>query len=413
MYSYVDIIRRERELVEKKDDLHIQRINLVSPLYNLRNQYRYIFRVLPDDFNSVDPHKFDKRLEVLIDDIEVSSLTEQKKEETIDLINNIIKKLNVINNKQDMYDKFLIESVGPEKEKRRQYLEEVNNKTQEIIAKIELYEKIIEERITDREKYSEMGYEPAILKGFDIAIEEYKEKIKLLKNDLRKIYSEKGLAEEIELYRSELSENELITEPKLEETKEDLIIENKNTTYEEVEDNQEELENTIIEMPEENKEKESDETRVELPEEETPQSIIVPLAEENKPVEFKIEEIDDTNSQITNEEEKKEKTENKLAEIPEEFHEMSNFDESQYEEVNDQEREIIEKGLCYSIIPEPYKYPVSIHKASEKLIAKARKFVTLSLGITIVGAALALNPVIGSVLGAGLITKEMNNLRKK
>ena len=78
MYSYVDIIRRERELVEKKDDLHIQRINLVSPLYNLRNQYRYIFRVLPDDFNSVDPHKFDKRLEVLIDDIEVSSLTEQK-----------------------------------------------------------------------------------------------------------------------------------------------------------------------------------------------------------------------------------------------------------------------------------------------------------------------------------------------
>ena len=120
--NYVEIQREIEELEKTRKELHIERINLIMPLYELKSKYPDVLGIIPSNFNSVDPHGFSDYLGVAKQEVERSSLEYEKQKEIINVINNIKVQMENINKKQDEIDERMVKDLGPRKSKRREYL---------------------------------------------------------------------------------------------------------------------------------------------------------------------------------------------------------------------------------------------------------------------------------------------------
>ena len=116
--NYVEIQREIEELEKTRKELHIERINLIMPLYELKSKYPDVLGIIPSNFNSVDPHGFSDYLGVAKQEVERSSLEYEKQKEIINVINNIKVQMENINKKQDEIDERMVKDLGPRKAKR-------------------------------------------------------------------------------------------------------------------------------------------------------------------------------------------------------------------------------------------------------------------------------------------------------
>lgn len=377
MFNYVDIIRRQNELEEKKENLHRDRINLVTPLYNLQNQYPEVLKSLPDNFDSVDPYRFDVRLEALTEDVEISSIEEPIKENIINLINDIRKELKVINNKQRIYDRFLEESVKLEKLKRENYLEGIYNETAEIKENIERLKKEIEDYKKEFQLGIDKNYDKEILNTFNSVIIRKENEIRNLKYRVREIYKEPGLLEEITLYKEEKDK-----------------LEKKH-----IEPNEEERKKLFEEKLNSNK-------GLNLQTNGNDNEITENLQENKEDIDKIIEDVKELISEDKNSNEETNKNDVDFVLVEDETPEEKSLAVIEHENNNPQ----TDEEKVEAVKPEKPKKVKSKHKASPELIKKIKKYGAVGLGIASIGIAittLILNPAIaGWALGAGLILSE-------
>lgn len=384
MYSYLDIKRRENELLEKIDSIKKERIDLVSPFYELKKQYPDTFGVLLDNYEGLESEKFDTRLEILIENIETSNL--ENKDELITSIGNVRDRFKVINNKERMYNRFLNESVSPEKEKRENYLREVYIKTRIIEKKLEKNNLLIKEYEVKRNELIEKGFESKIINAFNNVIDyDLHNANERLKNELRKLYIETGLSEEIEAY---YKDNEKELDYIARDISKEILGESKKEKVDNVITS-----NSII--------SEDDKETIQLEEqgkvtfkdhEETTQNLAIILPEKTELVATKKDEIPEVKEQ-----------------------DFVIVEDSKSDGKESDKEEEKNKSQLDAIIPETTKKVINIHKASPELMKKIVKNGSIALGVVAIASAVFAvlsNPVlIGNValaaLGGGLITSQI------
>lgn len=224
MSNYVEIMNRINELDKQRKDLRIERVNEISSLHDYRKKYPYQFADLPGNPDNIEPEDVEIVLGISKYRLKnTDSIADAERKEIINQINRVSENVKRINSEYDQIDEVFINELSVEKAKREEYLEEIYNKTEDLVNQISEIEKSIDIHREGMEDAIEKGYEIEIIRSFENVIAKKQNEIKKLRNEIRSIYSEKGLTEEIELYKEEKSKIERLKLEQIEREKQEKL----------------------------------------------------------------------------------------------------------------------------------------------------------------------------------------------
>lgn len=228
MYTYANLKKQEKELLEQLENINKDNINLLSQLTEYRLKYPKEFSVISVDLSKIDLERILYRLIILQDDVNISNnINEDEKKRIINLINVIGQK-----SKEKFEEcsevKEQLEKNKTEIENRKNYvLEKVNlikenkNKQQVLEDKKNFYEKLI------LHKYCE----PSIKEESQRIVDSINLEQNIIQNEINTLAEEPNLKEDYNLINNGMPIEELRQEEKIEEEqeKEMLIQENKSS----------------------------------------------------------------------------------------------------------------------------------------------------------------------------------------
>lgn len=423
MSNYVEIMNRINELDEQRKKLRIERLNEISSLYDYRRKYPYQFADLPGNPDNLEPEDIEVVLGIAKYRLKnTPSINEEERTEIINQINIVNENVAKINERYNEIDEIFINEIAVEKARREEYLEEVYNKTEDLVNQISKIEQSVELHRKGLEEAIEKGYEVEIIQSFESVITKKQNEIGRLTDEIRIIYSESGLKEEIELYKEEKTKIEKQELERLEREKQEKFETEKKQRIEEI--RRKAAISKIEEIEKEQPKREQMQEESKNNEEVQPERI-TPVVDE-KPKEPTAEKTEDSLTKreqfAKTLEEYKKSLERFDTKTKEEQENIADIEEPQQEETKDTPEEVQEKSSTPEektvekeksdiekiepLIPEKPKKVVSKHKASEKLIAAVKKYGGRALGITAIGVATILisgSPMLGVLAGtAGL-----------
>ena len=216
MYTYIELKEQEKKIFEQIEEIRGKNFEAIKELIELSKTYQEEFRILPKELKTTSFYKMHSRLEVLKEEIEISSIDEEAKNTIIKLIDLVDEKITENNIKLKECDEQLLDNTI-QMEKRRAYIEEkikLIESNYDKIAKLDK-KKELHQQIIDNGDIDERVKEEAKKVIANIEIEKA-----LLIKENNEILKEENLKEDI----IELNKEEQLEEPKKEKIDEVTTI---------------------------------------------------------------------------------------------------------------------------------------------------------------------------------------------
>ena len=215
MYTYIELKEQEKKIFEQIEEIRGKNFEAIKELIELSKTYQEEFRILPKELKTTSFYKMHSRLEVLKEEIEISTIDEEAKNTIIKLIDLVDEKITENNIKLKECDEQLLENTI-QIEHRRAYIEEkikLIESNYDKIAKLDK-KKELHQQIIDNGDIDERVKEEAKKVIANIEIEKA-----LLIKENNEILKEENLKEDI----IELNKEEQLEEPKKEEKKKEEV----------------------------------------------------------------------------------------------------------------------------------------------------------------------------------------------
>lgn len=157
MDIYIELTEKEKEIQEKIKLLNAENIDLFKGLDKYAKKYSEEFRVLPRRLDTFDFTKTDIRLQILKDEIELSTISEEEKKEVYDAIEDIrgkiVENLNSLTdcNKELVKNNQKIRKIEAYLQAKKSIIEENEKKINNLNKKVEAYKSIVDNSLIDED----------------------------------------------------------------------------------------------------------------------------------------------------------------------------------------------------------------------------------------------------------------------
>lgn len=149
MKTYVELKNIEKELLENTKKVREANIQLIEKLNEVAKDYPEEFRILPKKLELINFNKINGRLDIIKEEIEYSSIEDEKKKEIVEVINSIEEKIKTNNQKAKEYEKETLKNTEALQKReelikeKRPLLEENVRKIASIMKKINAHYRVI------------------------------------------------------------------------------------------------------------------------------------------------------------------------------------------------------------------------------------------------------------------------------
>ncbi len=381
MDSYVSLKLALEDLKKNKTQVQNDRMNVLNPIYDLIKNFPEVFtsKVLPKNINNLDQNKLISRLDILIEDINVSNIDDLEQYDMKNIIERAKDSLKEINKKEIELDE-KINSLSPSIESRKEYvygkIDEVNKLNKDIEEK--------EDRIVYLKNMITSELEYGIKFSIENEIHKKEKEIRNLMDKKQEIISEENLLADVKLLAKEK-----LSKDKKEKLEKENIEKEKNEnqdSYEEVQENTEKEEPVINEIKQDEAKEEDIVTNVKEEEKQEDKKEETVKEKENTDnlVNFEYKESDEDETEIK----VPEPVAVKATPVPN----SNDFVDAEYEVVDEnakEESELTNETDLDPIKPEPHKKIKSIHHATGKILKKVGSKGLAILGLGTIAAAVA------------------------
>lgn len=202
MNSYIELRKKINKIENELNYLYNDRLNIFIPIYDIINSYSiYLSDIFPENIDSISNEDLELKMKVFLGELVSLKIDNNKKQQMINEALKIKERITNRNREIELLNGELVK-LKPLMEKRRTYLldkkgiiDEKNNSISELNVIITKHKNL----------QAQDNWEPAVNNALLSVINDYTLKLNQIKNELKVIYKEENLKDDIIFLNKELN----------------------------------------------------------------------------------------------------------------------------------------------------------------------------------------------------------------